>query len=615
MPRLPNWLGNLRERLHLRERQQPKSPSRPLVISPRQVRFLIALFVANALILLVMGFLLFQALTGSPMPIVVQQLVTPAPVFPTRAPPPTPLPGPTPMPTPFGGGGTVAFVLRREGASNIYAINLGDRKLVRLTWAVEGDRDPDFSPDGTELAFASHRDGSWGIYRLELESGVTTRLVFTTSYSAAPTWSPDGRWIAFESYRNGNMDVYVMDRDGNNVSRLTTDPAPDFSPAWSPDGKWIAFSSYRTGSKDIFLRSLDTGEESNFTNSPERDEDNPSWSHDGARLAYMSSRWGDSSIYVTTFDWNRRPLEDSRIELFGQGKSPTWSPDDSGLGFVYNRTDRQDVLIIASLGGWGLAQQALGGREFIEHPTWTNVTLSEVAGNRFASQSPPQAPPLYVELISSPITSTPPFTFSVLPDYDALHFLLSDAVDDSFKALRLRIKQETGYDYLGTLADTWRPMNHTPRPGQSRRSWHVAGRSFDINVGYLEDPLHSMEIVREDIGYTTYWRVYLKAMKQDGTEGEPLKVEPWQIIIGADASATGGRYKPIPSGYYVDFTTLAADYGWNRIPAIYRWRYFFPDVEYWHFDKADGLTWWEAMEQVYTEDEIVASFGPYPGKD
>jgi TolB protein len=519
------------------------------------------------------------------------------------------------LPTPFGGGGTVAFVLRRDGSSNIYVINLGDRRLVRLTWAIEGDRDPAFSPDGTELAFASHRDGSWGIYRMELETGVTTRLVFTTSYSAAPTWSPDGKWIAFESYRNDNMDIYVMDRDGNNVSRLTTDPAPDFSPAWSPDGKWIAFVSYRTGNKDIFLRSLETGEESNFTNSPDRDEDHPVWSHDGAKLAYTSSRLGDSAIYVTTFDWKGRPSEDSQVELFGQGTSPAWSPDDSGLGFVYNRSDRQDVLIIASLGGWGLAQQAFGGREFIVHPTWSPAPLSEAAINRFAAQAPPQAPPLYTELISSPITSTPPFTLVVLPDYGDQRFLMSEAVDDSFKALRARVLQETGYDYLSQLADAWRPMDYTPRPGQSHRSWHVAGRAFDINPSYNQDTAHPMEIVREDIGYTTYWRVYLKAMKQDGTQGEPLKEAPWLMITGSDASVEGGRLKPIPPGYYVDLTTLAADYGWSRVQAIYRWRYFFPDAEYWHFQKEDGLSWWEAMEQVYSESDIVGFYGPYPGRD
>ncbi len=608
MSKLSDLIGKLVKRPHA------LPPPRPITLRPQQIRLIFVLFLANALILAVMAFLLVQALNGQPVTVIVSQLVTPAPVLPTRGPVPTPF-APTPIPTPFSGGGTVAFVLRRDGSSNIYAINLGDRRLVRLTWAVEGDRDPAFSPDGRELAFASHRDGSWGLYRIELETGVTTRLVFTTSYSAGPTWSPDGKWIAFESYRGGDTSIYVMDRDGQNVSRLTTDPAPDFSPAWSPDGRSIAFSSYRTGNKDIFVRSLDTGEETNLTNSPDRDEDHPVWSHDGTKLAYTSSRLGDSTIYVSSIDSDRRSIKEARVELFGQGKSPTWSPDDTGLGFVYNRDDRQDVLIIASLGGWGLAQQAFGGREFIERPTWSATVLSEAAIQRFSAQAPAKAPPLYTELVSSPLTSTPPFTLVVLPDYGEQRFLMSDAVDDSFKALRSRVKAETGYDYLGQLADAWRPMDSTPRPGQSHRTWHAAGRAFDIFPGYTQDTAHPMETVREDIGYTTYWRVYLKAMKQDGAQGEPLKEAPWQMITGNDASAEGGRLKAIPPGYYVDLTTLAADYGWNRVQAIYRWRYFFPDAEYWHFEKDTGLTWWEAMNQVYLEDDIVAFYGPYPGRD
>jgi len=600
---------------NLDERLRALSPTRPLVLNPKQVRLIIALFLANALILLVMALLLFKMPSGQPLTIVVRQVVTPPLSLPTRpGPSAVPQATPAPLPTPFGGGGTVAFVMRRDGVSNIYALNLGDGRLMRLTWAIEGDRDPAFSPDGQELAFASHRDGAWSIYRMELETGITTRLTFTTAYSAGPAWSPDGQWIAFESYRGDNLDIYVMDRGGRNTSRFTADPAPDFSPAWSPDGRYIAFTSYRTGSKDIFLRSIETGEEINLTNSPDRDEDHPAWSHDGTRLAYTSSRLGDTVIYVTELDWQRGALEESRAALFGPGKAPVWAADDNSLGFVYNRGD-QNVLILGSVSGWGLAQQVFGRREYLDHLAWTPALLSEAAIRRITAQVPTQAPPLYAEVISSPLTSTPPFQLVILPDYGDQRFLMSDAVDDSFRALRQRIKAETGYDYLGKLGGTWRPMDSTPRPGQSRRSWQVTGRAFDLHVGYSEDSVHTMEIVREDIGYTTYWRIYFKAMKQDGTQGEPLKESPWELITGSDASATGGRFKPIPSGYYVDFTTLAADYGWNRIPAAYRWRYFFPDVEYWHFRKDAGLGWWEAMEQIYPESEIIAYYGPYPGRD
>ena len=59
--------------------------------------------------------------------------------------------------------------------------------------------------------------------------------------------------------------------------------------------------------------------------------------------------------------------------------------------------------------------------------------------------------------------------------------LLSDRVNDSYNALRKRIEVETDWDYLSILGDSWRTMNHTPRPGQGRISWHVCGRAVDID--------------------------------------------------------------------------------------------------------------------------------------
>jgi hypothetical protein len=141
----------------------------------------------------------------------------------------------------------------------------------------------------------------------------------------------------------------------------------------------------------------------------------------------------------------------------------------------------------------------------------------------------------------------------------------------------------------------------------------VAGRAIDIDQTAYSLAGDRIVFIREDIGYRTFWRVYLKPQAQDGTRGEPLREAPWDLVIGSE---TGGRpMTTIPRGYYVDFTTLAADYGWERVQAIYRWRVFYPDVEWWHFMKTDGLPWWDAMKQVYAEKDIIASYGPYPGRD
>jgi TolB protein len=599
--------------------ERPSNAQAPVVLSRRQVRLLIGVFIANGIIIIVLAILalstpavqIVEKVAPQGVPLSTRTLVPTA--TPTNPPPVTPTPAPI---SPFGGGGAIAFTLRRNGNSDIYAVNAGDNQLVRLVSHPADDRDAAFSPDGSTLVFASHRDGNWDLYSMAVASGVTTRLTFSTTYEGAPAWSPDGKQIAFESYRNDNLDLYVMDRDGKNVKRLTTDPAPDTSPAWSPDGKSLAFSSYRNGNKDIYLLPLDIadGEKdlANLTNTPDRDEDTPAWSPDGTQLAYTSGRPGDQLIYVNTFDLKYKNLQEAEVGLFGQGSGPAWSPDGKAIAFTYHRGE-SDALIGANLGGWGVAQEAFGGREFIAHPTWTAKSIPAEAISRSLAEAPLKAPPLYTEIVSPTSKGQPPFVFVQMENIQPPGQMLSDAVDDSFRALRARVLLETGVDYLNLVGNTWRPMNHIARDGQSRRSYHVAGRAVDINQEPFQQAGVPTTIVREDIGGVTYWRVYIKAKNQDGSMGEPLREAPWALATG---TAEGGApMVTIPPGYYVDFTTLAKDYGWERVRAIWQWRSYYPDVEWWHFQKTDGLPWWQAMEQVYKEEDIIGSYGPYPGID
>lgn len=588
-------------------------PAPGIYLSRRQLYLLVAFILGNVILIVILALLAAQ--TPPVLTLTFVQTPTPQPLPPR--PTPTPTFGPTPTSEPLGGGGAIAFVLRRNGNSDIYAINVDQDDLIRLTSHPADDRDPAFSPDSTQLAFASHRDGNWEIYRMHVESGLTTRLTFSTTYEAAPSWSPDGEWLVFESYRDDNLDLYVMRaEDGSELTRITSDVAPDVNPVWSPDGKSIVFSSYREGNKDIYLLPLDSeeGEDdlANLTNSPDRDEDHPAWSIDGLNLAYTSGRPGDQLIYVNTFDPTFRSLQEAEVGLFGQGSGPSWSPDGDMIAFTYHRGS-SDALVTANIGGWGLAREAFGGREFISHPSWSPRPVSVETINRTTASAPLAAPPLYTEIVSPTVEGNPTYVFARLNDVGSGGHLLSDAIDDSFRALRARLQQETGIDYLNILGSSWRPMNHTPRAGQSRRSYHVAGRAIDINQGPYSAAGDLVAFVREDIGYRTFWRVYIKAEAQDGTRGEPLREAPWDLQIG---TATGGApMEEIPSGYYVDFTTLAADYGWERVQAIYRWRSFYPDVEWWHFQKIEGLPWWDAMKQVYDESDIIASYGPYPGRD
>ncbi len=525
---------------------------------------------------------------------------------------PAPRQPPAPEGTPVGSGGTLAFTMRHNGNSDIYLLSQQSGDLLRLTFDPAEDRDPAWSPDGQWLAFASHRGGNWDLYLMDMRTGTVLRLTRDMAFEAGPTWSPDGQWLAYEAYDDGNLDIYILNVEGGERIRLTTDPAPDYSPAWAPDGRHIVYTSYRDFNKDLFLVSLDDGSTVNLTQTPQRDEDHAAWSPDGTYLAYSAGVPGDETIWRIPFD--KEAIAQGRLRplIFGIGAEPAWSPDGEALAFIF-RQQQTTYLIAATATGWGLAQEGYRTADWMGQPDWTATPLGPTLEARLRRKAQEDEPPLYTELLR---TTKPPYELINLPDVNGSDSAekLSDRVNDSFNALRARVKAETGWDYLAILGDSWRPMNHTPRPGQGRISWHVCGRAVDINQGYLRRGL--IELVREEIGGVTYWRVYIKARKQDGSLGEPLRVAPWDLSArseGGLAAAQGGKLKAeIPQGYYVDFTTLAADYGWERRNALPNWRHSYFDVEWWHFQKTEGMSWYDCMLELYSAEAISQSYGTLP---
>jgi TolB protein len=540
----------------------------------------------------------------------------------------TPLPNPsaasvnaTSLPSlgnPIGGGGVVAFSLRQNGNTDIFARKLDDDQLLRLTYHLAEDREPVWAPDGETMGFISHRGKNWDIYRLDLVSGVLIRLTRDPHYDGHPSWSPDGAFVTFESYRSGNLDIYIMAADGSQVQQLTANQAADFAPTWSPDGRHIAFVSYRQGSKDVMLYPLDAGSESaviNLTQTPDRDEDAPTWSPDGSRLAFSVGRFGAQTIYITTFDWNNKYLDEAQTQLFNPGARPDWSPDGTSLIYEYQRADSA-YLIADHVSGWGAGSEVFSTDAQMQNPSWSAPMVDPLPFAEQRQTAPMGAASLYLEEILPIPENGPPYTIVALKDVnggDDREFL-SDRVNDSFAALRGRVLQETGIDYLSSIGDSFRAIGVEPPPGQSPRSWHKAGRAFDLNQGLLEREEQLVELVREDIGFRTYWRVFLRVERQDGSLGEPLCQAPWDLKVrqaGGLAAREGGELKQeVPLGYYVDFTELASDYGWERVPASNRWRHQWADTNWWLFQKTQGLSWLEAMLELYRSDQIEAVFGP-----
>lgn len=536
----------------------------------------------------------------------------------TRAPSPTPSPTPAATPTPWAtpdpldSGGSVAFTLRQNGNSDVYALSIGQSQPVRLTNHGADDRDPAWSPDGERLAFASHRDGNWELYVLDVSDGRLQRLTSDAAFDAGPAWSPDGQWLVYESYRQNNLDLYLISADGEQGPlRLTQDPAPDYSPVWSPGGRHVAFTSWRNGNKDIFLLSLDEAADAaafNLTDSPSLHEDHPAFSPDGNALAYSESSTGFDLVYVMPLSAYRPAGDPASV---GQGQHPTWSPDGKALTYVHVK-DSQSHLIASSLDAWSVAPQAFTANGRLDDVHWSALTLPQPLPQRLEAVSQTVDEPFFVETVYAPQPEGAPYFLQELA-VNAPAPYLNDRVDQSFVTLRKRVIEKAGWDFLGEVDNLFEPLEARPLPGQNARSWNKAGRAFDYVSDYALTADPQVEVVREDRGYEIYWRTYLRTEAQDGAQGEPLRSVPWDFRARYGAEPhyydQGGKWKDsIPPGYYVDFTKLAEDYGWLRVASGDNWRTYFPGIYFWHYEKRQDLNWEQAMLEIYTPEQILEAF-------
>ena len=518
---------------------------------------------------------------------------------------PTPVPTATDLPDVLQVRGSLAYVVREQGQTDIWVAPVESRTQLRLTNDPADERDPAWSPDGSKLAYASNKDGNWEIYIYDLNTEQETRMTFSLAFEAAPTWSPDGEFLIYESYQDEtHLDIFAMKADGSEIPfAIASSPAPDFSPAWDPsnNGRRIAFVSWQDGNQDIYVFNLDSQETINLTNTPNRHEDFPSWSPDGERLAYSTVETGIETIFVLD------PANPDQPEVFGRGRTPAWSPDGASIVAAVDSSDDTRI-VVSPYVDTGVPTQVIQAPKGSNSPVWTSAPLPTTLINSGGLESG-ITEPLFVEQVQQ---NDQLVGLESIPNIPGIELAaLNRSVDDSFNALREATNDKVGWDFLSTLSDAWWELDHRPQPGEPSRNWHLTGRAFSFNRNQILGFPSPIEIVREDGELEIYWRVYVRVTDeaQNGELGEPLRHMPWLFVTpeqgDVEAYEQGGRLRDeMPNGYYVDFTQLAEDYGWIATPAGDGWRSNINTRNYWMFQKRDGLTWYEAMLELYNEPQL-----------
>jgi TolB protein len=501
----------------------------------------------------------------------------------------------------------VVLSIEENGYSHLFVTIPGEMPLTRLTAGDWNDITPAISPDGSRIAFASNRDGFYDLYLLDLQSGGVQRLTQTEQFDSSPTWSPDLAWIAYTTYVDDNLEIafYSLTDPAQGQILLTDDPASDHSPAWAPNGRQIAFVSDRSGDSEIWLADLDIKDESRFTNlshSPQSAESHPAWNADGSRLMWASDslQLGYSGIYIWDVKQPTRPAQ-----WIGDGDWPAWNPQGDQVIALLDGSNQEYLTAYTLDGRLLLAPFPLPGHA--RGLIWPNVSLPDPLPNVFAQAAQTTPVALWAPALT-PVTGVPGQRWYLvdLPGVQAPYPQLHDLVDESFTALRQRVIQATGWDALASLENAFVPLTASLDPGYEE-DWLYTGRAFALNS--LMVNAGWMAVVREQIGNETYWRLYLRAQRQDGSLGAPIQNPPWDVNARYDLDPrsyeAGGRYAPVPSGYWVDMTSLAQAYGWLRLPALPNWQNYFAGARFTEFAMPNGLDWYSAMLELYPAEVLA----------
>ncbi|HEY8224948.1 MAG TPA: PDZ domain-containing protein [Pyrinomonadaceae bacterium] len=164
------------------------------------------------------------------------------------------------------------------------------------------DRNPAWSPDGTQLAWLSDASGEYQLMIGDPVGVNAPRAVAlpSSAFYSAPAWSPDGSQILVQdSHRN----LWTIAVANGTATKIDTDSYPDpirqFDATWSPDSRWVAYSkNLPSHLRAIFIYSIGDKKSQQVTDGL-ADSISPAFDAGGKYLYFLAStNYGPSTGWL-----------------------------------------------------------------------------------------------------------------------------------------------------------------------------------------------------------------------------------------------------------------------------------------------------------------------------
>lgn len=217
----------------------------------------------------------------------------------------------------------ITYMSYESGQPQVYLLQIetGQRELVGnfpgMTFA------PRFSPDGQKVIMSLLRDdGNSNVFSMDLRSRTTTRLTNSSAIDTSPSYSPDGSKVVFTSDRGGQPQIYVMGADGSGQTRISFGGGSYSTPVWSPRGDLIAFTKQSGGQFQIGVMKTDGSGERILSTGFQ--QEGPTWAPNGRVVMFFRDQPGGGGPKLYSVDLTGR--NEQAIPTKGFASDPAWSP-------------------------------------------------------------------------------------------------------------------------------------------------------------------------------------------------------------------------------------------------------------------------------------------------
>ena len=264
----------------------------------------------------------------------------------------------------------IVFQSNRDGDNEIFTA-MDDGTVKQLTRNKADDREPSWSPDGSQIIWLTEEVKPRGVYMIMDADGknpvnLTPNIDgMSTDMSTQPNFSPDYTKIAFTG-RGGipdgkNLNILIIEftkgKKKLQISNLTTwgvEQGVDFllvqdrGQVWSPDGTRMAWDTRRLGNLDIYVMDVDdkpnNAEQKNLTKASKKDDVHPRFSPDGTKLLFESKRDGDWEIFVMDSRTGENVVQLTNNEK--NDKNAEWSRNGKKIAFESKRDGNNEIYVM-----------------------------------------------------------------------------------------------------------------------------------------------------------------------------------------------------------------------------------------------------------------------------